>query len=355
MTSSRSNKLTNLILCGGIGARLWPLSRPDLPKQFAHILPGRTLFEQTVLRNREFCSRLAIAANAAQMQLARTQLAGIGITEFSGVVEPVGRNTAPAIALFALGVPEDEIVLVSPSDHVIADTVAYSRAVREAVDCAAAGHLVTFGITPTYAETGFGYIQQGQTIPGSSAWQVVAFREKPDSATAQSYVDSGKYFWNSGMFCFRAGTFLEELRKHAPEVHSACRIAFDGAGLSNGLRVPAVQQMAEIPSVSIDYAVMEHTSLAALVPGNFGWSDLGSFEAVYDFLLKDAQANASTGERTEFQDASGNLVVSAGGRRIVLLDVEDLMIVDTLDALLVTSRGSGQRVKEIKAEAGRLE
>ena len=339
--------MTTIILCGGSGTRLWPLSRAAMPKQFAAIVPGGSLFEGAVRRNLEFGSGFIVAANAGQGSLAAAQLAGLGVKAFRAMVEPVGRNTAPAIALACMMLAPDEVVLVAPSDHLVRGLGEYRTAVLRAEDLAREGRLVTFGIVPTYAETGYGYIE----TDGES---VVSFKEKPDAATAAAYLASGRHRWNSGMFCFTAGTFLAELREHAPEVHAACVRAYDRAPGKDPLR-PTAEDMAAIPSVSVDYAVMEKSARVACVPcpPTMGWSDLGSYDALYDELSggKNGSAaavadNVAIGSPEPVLVASGGNLVVSSGRRVVLVDVSDLVIVDTPDALLVARRGSTQKVKD---------
>jgi len=330
--------MDHLVLCGGIGSRLWPLSRALLPKQFARIGPGHTLFEQTVLRSKKICKRVLVAANEHQSFLALNQLMGIGIDSVAGLVEPVGRNTAPAIALVCMALESDTILLVTPSDHVITRQSAYEQAVRDAAALAESGKLVTFGIKPEYPETGFGYIEaQGSTV--------LSFREKPDFATARSYVESGRYLWNSGMFCFKAGVFLAELARHAPELFATCQTAYAECRDMQPLR-PLVKSMMAIPSISIDVAVMERSEHVAVVPCEIGWSDLGSMDALYDYLPKiDATNAASVALAPVMVNSTGNLIVS--DRQVACMDVQDLLIIDTPDALLVGHRGSSQKVKEV--------
>jgi mannose-1-phosphate guanylyltransferase len=274
------------------------------------------------------------------------------------MVEPLGRNTAPAIALACMMVDPEEVVLAVPSDHLIPGQAAYAKAVHRAVELAKTGKMVTFGITPGYAETGYGYIEtNGETV--------VSFKEKPDAATAERYVASSRYLWNSGMFCFKAGTFLSELHAYAPEVHRAVVAAYEKAPTKVPL-APAKADMEAIPSISVDYAVMEKSRLVACVacPPEMGWSDLGSYDALYDELCGqktsapnvspgkpeaarvDTAANVSLGlPQAVHVDARGNLIISSG-KRIVLVDVADLVVVDTPDALLVARRGSTQKVKD---------
>lgn len=337
--------MTTVILCGGAGTRLWPLSRAAVPKQFARILPGKTLFESAVERNMP--SRLIIASSEGQAALAAAQLKGMGVGDYSQVIEPIGRNTAPAIALAALAVPADEILLVVPSDHLIAGVAEYQVAVLRADTLARSGRLVTFGISPEYPETGYGYIE-------ADGEAVLSFKEKPDAATAERYVKSGRYLWNSGMFCFAAGAYLKELERHSPDVYSASLAAFERASSRKPL-APDISDMSAIPSISVDYAVMEKSDKVACVrcPASMGWSDLGSYDSLYGELRKAGDTAKLSGMdnyclgsgKATFSEATGNLAFTSA-RRVVISGVDDLIVVDTDDALLIAKRGNSQSVKQ---------
>jgi len=328
--------MTNLILCGGAGTRLWPLSRNSKPKQFYPLFGGKSIFQETIERNRAVVDQFFVASNAVQMELARAQLVVTGNPEAQFLVEPVGRNTAPAIALACLALPQDEVVFVTPSDHRMNRLEDYWRAVGRAKQLAEEGFLVTFGITAAYPEIGFGYIEADGEV-------VKSFREKPDATTAQAYVDSGRYFWNSGMFVFQAGAFLTELGRLSPEVLAACRKVADPIR-------PSLTEMQAIPSISIDYAVMEKSDRVRVVSVDPGWSDLGSFDALADEVKEDPSDNGVLGaEAPVFVDARGNLVVG-GTRKVALVDVDDLLVIDTADALLIVKKGSSQKVKDVVAE-----
>ena len=357
MESVSSGNVIVLILCGGIGSRLWPLSRPSLPKQFAPILSGQTLFERTVERNRDISSRVMIAANRHQASLAFKQMAGLGIHEHFGLIEPIGRNTAPAIALSAMLVDPEDIIVALPSDHLINKTDAYHRAVLSAVETARAGRIVTFGITPEHPETGYGYIEalENEEAEAGASYAVRSFQEKPDAQTAVRYLEAGNYYWNSGMFCFKAGLFLEELASHAPEVYNACLHAFrEGNGVqaqeTQSPWQPGQSLMEAIPAISVDYAVMEHSKRIAVLPCDIGWSDLGSLDALYDYYQRSAeegQENISISKTAPvYIDAQRNMVISQQGQ-VALIDVDDLIVVETPDALLISKRGSGQKVKQV--------
>lgn len=331
--------MTNIILCGGSGTRLWPISRTLLPKQFVKLFEGRSLFQLTLLRNSSTCSKKFIVSNEGQYFLAQDQIDELSMGEESTfLLESVGRNTAPAIALACMKLQTDDIVLVTPSDHLIKDELNYQRTLLRAKELAEQDFLVTFGITPTFAQTGFGYIE-------ARGEDVAAFHEKPDQDTAQRYLEAGNYYWNSGMFCFKAGVFLEELQKHSPLIYAACRDALQNTPDSSlHVRVKH-EDMLKIPEDSIDYAVMEKSSNVKVVPSDIGWSDVGSFDALYDELPKDAEGNTLNDNHVHV-DSRNNLIYG-GERKIATVDIEDLIVVDTGDALLISKKGSSQKVKNI--------
>ncbi len=339
--------MTNIILCGGSGTRLWPLSRTLMPKQFVKLFENESLFQKTVARNQKACDAQCIVSNAEQYFLAVDQIeehngdrSKFKVLDSTFLLEPVGRNTAPAIALACFALAPDEVVLVTPSDHLIKDETAYLDAVSKAKALAEADNLVTFGITPQYPETGFGYIE----ADGSD---VTSFKEKPDAETAQSYLDAGNYYWNSGMFSFKAGLFLEELKRYSPKIYDASFAAFTNAKNDAMIRISHDEMMA-IPEDSIDYAVMEKSDRVKVVPADIGWSDLGSFDALYEELPQDDAGNAVSSldhSETIINNASNNLIISE--KLVATVDVDDLLIIDTADALLVTKKGSSQKVKEV--------
>ena len=321
--------MTNIILCGGNGTRLWPLSRTLMPKQFVKLFEDESLFQKTVTRNQTTCDSQFIVSNAEQYFLAVDQLEELSNTKSQYLLEPVGRNTAPAIALACFALDKEEIVLVTPSDHLIKNEKAYLHAVEKAKDLAQQDQLVTFGITPQYAETGFGYIEaDGETV--------LSFKEKPDSTTAQAYVDAGNYYWNSGMFCFKAGVFLEELKNHSSKIYETSLLAYQNAKDGDMIRINH-DDMINIPEDSIDYAVMEKSDKVKVIPSDIDWSDLGSFESL-DEEIEASKKVISIG-------ASNNLILSS--KQVAAIDVDDLIIIDTADALLVSKKGSSQKVKEV--------
>ncbi|WP_294961230.1 mannose-1-phosphate guanylyltransferase/mannose-6-phosphate isomerase [Sulfurimonas sp.] len=329
--------MTNIILCGGNGTRLWPISRTLMPKQFVKLFEEKSLFQLTVERNSKVCDSQFIVSNTEQYFLALDQLEEINKTNNRYLLEPIGRNTAPAIALACMTLNPDEIVLVTPSDHLIKDELEYKKVLIQAKKLAQEDNLVTFGITPSFAETGFGYIEADE-------FNVIAFHEKPDFDKATEYFQAGNYYWNSGMFCFKAGAFLEELQKYSPEIYVECEKAFKNANKENIVRIKH-EDMLKIPEDSIDYAVMEKSSKVKVIASDIDWSDVGSFDALYDELPKDENGNTKN-ENLISIDSKNNLVYGSD-RKIATIDIEDTIIVDTGDALLISKKGSSQKVKKV--------
>ncbi|MDA3900817.1 MAG: mannose-1-phosphate guanylyltransferase/mannose-6-phosphate isomerase [Spirochaetes bacterium] len=346
--------MINVILCGGSGTRLWPLSRKLYPKQFVPLFDGKSLFQKTIERNSALCSNFIYVTSRDLhfMTVDQSDDTGIpGIQQKSSyILEPIGRNTAPAIALACLSCDPDEIILVTPSDHLIRDTDQYAACARDAQSLAKAGYLVTFGIAPSYPETGFGYIEGGGDLTEVTNARVIqAFKEKPDKKTATEYMNSGNYFWNSGMFVFKASVFLKELSTYAPEIYKTCIEAYNALSPWKDYGSPvlpvSLELMKAIPADSIDYAVMEKSSLGAVIRSDFGWNDLGSFDALYDILEKDSNGNTSDVDHV-FIDSHNNIVIGAG-RLIATIGIEDSIIIDTEDALLISKRGDSQKVKDV--------
>ena len=329
--------MTNIILCGGNGTRLWPISRTLMPKQFVKLFDDKSLFQLTVERNSKVCDSQFIVSNAEQYFLAVDQLEALKKTNNKYLLEPVGRNTAPAIALACMASNKEELVLVTPSDHLIKDELEYKKVLNQAKKLAREDNLVTFGITPTFAETGFGYIEV-------NGLDVKAFHEKPDFATATKYLEAGNYYWNSGMFCFKARVFLEELKKYSPDIYEASQIAFNNANKDSIVRIKH-EDMLAISEDSIDYAVMEKSLKVKVIPSNIDWSDVGSFDALYEELPKD-ENNNTINENHISIDSKNNLIY-ANQRKIATIDIEDLIIIDTGDALLISQKGSSQKVKQV--------
>jgi len=329
--------MTNIILCGGSGTRLWPISRTLLPKQFVKLFDNKSLFQLTVERNSKVCDNQFIVSNGEQYFLALDQLDELQKTNNKYLLEPVGRNTAPAIALACMAMEKDEIVLVTPSDHLIKNEVAYQAIIDRAKELAKKDYLVTFGIKPSYPETGYGYIE-------SSGEDVISFKEKPDISNAKKYIEAGNYYWNSGMFCFKAGLFLEELQKHSKEIYESCEKAYKNRNTDLVIRIK-LEDMISIPEDSIDYAVMERSDKVKVVPSDISWSDVGSFDSLYEELPKDSEGN--TINKNHISIDSKNNLVYGNDRKIATVDIEDCIIIDTGDAILISKKGSSQKVKKV--------
>lgn len=335
--------ITPVILCGGSGTRLWPKSRAALPKPFLPLVGERTLFEAALDRCPAAGGFAApmIVAGAAHVPLIEAQLGdrpGAAI-----IVEPAARNTAAAIALAALRLDEDAVMLVCPSDHHIADVQAFAAAARDAARLAGEGWLVSFGITATAPETGYGYLRRGEAIPGG--YRVARFVEKPDLARAQGFLADGGYAWNGGIFAFRAGTYLAELARHRPEMAAAARAAV-AAGREDARRFhPDAAAFASIRGESVDYAVMENTSRAAMVPADMGWSDIGNWQALHEAREKDAAGNSVVG-RAELVDCR-NVAVDSDGPRVSVIGLEGVIVVVNGDEVLVTTAAGAQQVGKL--------
>lgn len=338
-----------VIMAGGAGSRLWPLSRQLNPKQFLPLVDAElSLLQSTIKRLEGLDHDLPILiCNEQHRFLAAEQLRQLEMEEAKILLEPVGRNTAPAIALAALQAitsGNDPILLVLAADHLIQDTNAFHASVGRALVLAEAGKLVTFAIVPTHPETGFGYLERGEALE-QGGYAVSRFVEKPDVITAQSYLDSGQYFWNSGMFMFRASRYLQELERFAPNIIDACRAAFEGAQQDmHFIRVDA-KAFGACPEKSIDYAVMERTSDAVMVPLDAGWSDVGSWSALWDTADKDADGNVLKGD--VLTERTSGSYIHATHRLVAAIGVDDLVIIETKDAVLVAHKGDVQDVKKI--------
>lgn len=372
-----------VILCGGAGTRLWPLSRDSQPKQLLRLVSDHSLLQDTLLRTQALgADRVQapiIVCNEAHRFVIAEQLRELDVTPQAVVLEPKGRNTAPAVAIAALvaqakaggppgtpaapgvpgtpgapgvpqapgapGAPETPglpLLLVLPADHVVLDAAAFAAAVDAAAEAADAGYLVTFGIVPDKPETGYGYIRKGAD---QGRWAVLEdFVEKPDLETAQRYVAGGDYLWNSGMFVFGVQAVLEELERHAGDIVSACRAAFDAAETDKDFTWLG-SDFAECPADSIDYAVMEKTEHAAVVPLDAGWNDIGSWRALHEVLEGDASGNVVRGEVIA-QRCRGSYLHSTG-RLVVGIGLEDLVVVETEDAVVVMARDAAQDIKGV--------
>lgn len=339
--------MTPVILSGGSGTRLWPLSRGQYPKQFLPLTSEHTMLQETMLRLSglgELKSPIAVCNEDHRFMMAE-QLWEIGIKSAAIILEPVGKNTAPAVAIAALSAEsEDEILLVLPADHVITNIEPFHSAIVEAEILARQGYLVTFGIVPTHPETGYGYIMRGSTQQGSSS-KVAAFVEKPDLATAKNYLKSGDYLWNSGMFAFTAGNFLRELEKFNPEILSACKQALSAARTDLDFIRLDKAIFSNCPADSIDYAVMEKTDKAVVVPLAAGWNDVGSWSALWDVTDKDAFGNAISGDVLTVD--TKNSYIFSENKLVTVIGVEDLVVVETKDAVMIASKDRVQEVKQI--------
>lgn len=350
-----------VILSGGSGSRLWPLSRQNLPKQFLALVGERSLYQETVLRASRLPGAQAPVTVCSDDHrfMVGEQLQGIDIPSGGILLEPVARNTAPAIALAALhlvAASPEAMMLVLPADHLIEDEAAFRDAVERALALGEAGWLVTFGIQPDYPETGYGYIARGEAL-GEGGFKVARFVEKPDLATAEAYLADGGYAWNSGMFLFKAQRYLDELAAHAPAMLDAVRKAHAAArGDLDFIRIDA-DVFSASPNDSIDYAVMEKTARAAVVPVSCGWSDIGSWSSLWSVAERDDDGNRTEGDVIAV-DTRGSLVRASERRLIATLGVEDLVVVDTPDATLVARKDRVQDVKIIVdklKQAGRQE
>ena len=338
-----------VIMAGGSGTRLWPLSRQLYPKQFLALTGDRSMLQETVARLEGMNARAPLMlCNEEHRFIVAEQLRQLGQEDASILLEPVGRNTAPAIALaalFATQAQDDPVLLVLAADHLVKDTPRFHAAVEAATTLAEAGHLVTFGIVPDRAETGYGYIRRGAPIEGGDGFAVASFEEKPDAETAERFLAGGEHFWNSGMFMFRASRYLEELERFRPDILEACRAAMATTRADlEFVRVDA-EAFKACPSESIDYAVMEKTDAAAMVPFDAGWSDIGSWSALWEVWPRDADDNALRGDVIAV--SSKRNLVHSDHKLVALLGVEDLVVIETKDAVLVADRRAVQDVKQV--------
>ncbi|MFD2966762.1 mannose-1-phosphate guanylyltransferase [Sphingobacterium bambusae] len=314
----------HVILSGGVGSRLWPLSRKSNPKQYLNLFKEGSLFGMTVLRNRSLCNKVMVVGNCDNYQLSKEVLNSQGV-EYVDIVEATPRNTAAAIAFAAFAAAPDDILVVTPSDHVIVGEDDYNSAIQTGIEKAKEGYIITFGIKPTRPETGYGYIEyEGD--------KVLSFREKPNHDTAEDFIERGNFLWNSGMFCFRADTFLTELQQFEPKVYATALAAWQHQ--KDGRLDESLSK--KIPSISVDYAVMERSKKIRVVATQFQWSDLGSFESLYDYLR-------STGYTV---DENGNMIIGSD-IYTAFVGLKNTIVVYTDDALLFVQKEKSQDVKKV--------
>lgn len=345
-----THKITPVILSGGSGTRLWPMSTPDAPKQFLPLTSAHSMFRLTLDRvaDRARYAAPMIVCGPGHVCHVEADLAAAGIADAAIIVEPAARNTAPAIALAALAVGGDDTqLLVMPSDHVMTDVPAFLQAIDAASVAVAQGALATFGIQPSGPETGYGYIAAGASFPGAAGVRgVERFVEKPALETARGMLSAGSYMWNAGIFLMRADRYLAELAAHAPAIAAACNKAM-AAPRRDGLRIhPDSAAFLASPAVSIDYAVMERAANVVVAPVDPGWSDVGSWSALYELGAKDADGNVLSGNAIAVE-ASGNLVRAGAGKRVAMLGVSDLIVIAHGDDILIIPRARAQDVKTI--------
>jgi mannose-1-phosphate guanylyltransferase len=343
-----------VIMSGGSGSRLWPLSRALHPKQFLPLISENTLLQETINRLDDNCLDPIIICNNEHRFIVAEQLGQNNSKASSIILEPMGKNTAPAITLAALAAldnGDDPLLLVLAADHVIKNVQAFQQAIISASIFAKQGKLVTFGIVPTHAETGYGYIKQGNLLTAKNeqvnakSYTVANFVEKPNLATAQDYLSTGEYLWNSGMFMFKASRYIEELKKYSPEILSICEDAFNNKTHDLDFTRISADIFEKCPDDSIDYAVMEHTEHAIVVPLDAEWSDVGSFSSLWEVSSKDEQGNVSQGD--VISQSTTNCYINAQNRLVTTVGVDNLVIVETKDAILVANKDKVQEVKSI--------
>ena len=317
--------IINVILSGGVGSRLWPLSRKSRPKQYIPFFENRTLFQMCIERNSTVVDKLMVVGSIDNYKLSRIDFNKCAITDYMEIIEAAPRNTAASIAFAAFAAEPDDVLFVTPSDHIISGKESYEKVIGESIKLANEGYIVTFGAIPTKPETGYGYIEFDKD------YNVLSFKEKPDHNKALEYISSKSYLWNSGMFCFKASVYLEELEKYAPEVYKTSKMAIDKID-ANFL---PIKETMEIPSISVDYAVMEHSKKIKVVPFDFDWNDLGSFESIWEYMEKNAS------------EPFGKNLVLGSRKHVEFIGLENLILVETEDAIVVMPKSQSQDVKKV--------
>ena len=351
-----SIELIPVILCGGAGSRLWPMSRRLLPKQFLPLISEHSMLQETAMRAMRLDGARApvVVCSEEHRFLVAEQMRAIGATPQLIILEPLARNTAPALTAAALAVAQSNpgaVMLVLPADHLIRDEAALGRAVDAAAKAAGAGALATFGIVPDRPETGYGYIELEDATPSGDCLPIKRFVEKPDRDTAEQFVASGRFLWNSGMFALQAETYLAELRRLRPDILAAVNAAWDGRTRDLDFCRLEATSFGACPADSIDYAVMEHTTKAVVVPANIGWSDIGSWTALWETGDKDAHNNLVRGDVTVHD--TRNSYLRAESRLLSVLGVDNLVVVETSDAVLVMRKDLAQGVKDVVSQLDR--
>lgn len=345
----QTTQITPVILSGGSGTRLWPLSTPEKPKQFLDLIGPLSMFQLTLQRcaDEGIYRKPIIVGSSSHTEIIQEQMREVGATPGTIILEPCARNTAPAIALAALAAENStDLLLVMPSDHMIKNVRAFQKAVQESLSVAQSRWLVTFGIEPTEPATGYGYIQQGDVIVGSTrSLSANRFVEKPTQENAEKMLADSGYHWNAGIFLFRADTYLAALEKHAPEMLVACRAAMDSKQTQDGLCYPDPDIFAATPSDSIDYAIMERAEKVAITPVNPGWSDLGSWDSLFEICDKDQNSNVIFGKASTV-DSNNNLVHSRE-LEVAVLGVGNLIIVTHENKVMILPRGQSQKVNTL--------
>jgi len=332
-----------VILCGGSGTRLWPISRKLYPKQFISLVNDNTLFQDTILRLPKELANPIIICNEDYRFLAAEQLRQINKDLNDIILEPIGKNTAPAIALAALATGNDSLILVLPADHVIKDEEYFNKLVLEAIPLAESGKLVTFGVVPTEAHTGYGYIKGGKKIDAGLV--VDQFIEKPSTKNAKQYFESGEYYWNSGIFLFNSSRYLEELNKFRPDIYEACKNSMRGTKTDfNFLRVDE-ESFKECPNESVDYAVMENTEDAVVIPMDTGWSDVGSWSSLWDITDKDVNGNAIHGDVITHNLT--NSFIRSDDKMVAAIGLDNIVVAATKDVVMIANKDSDQDVRII--------